>query len=179
MGKADIAGTIDLPPLEGMAAALYDDMHRIAQRERRRAGLPETWQTTAVLHEAYLKLYRKTDWESREHFLGTAAKAMRHVLINAARARLTGKRGAGNAPLRIEAAGEGPALAEDMDIVRLGEALRALEAIDPDLAKLVDCRFFAGLDERETARVLGVTDRTVRRWWVQARAWLHREMAEE
>lgn len=70
------------------------------------------------------------------------------------------------------------AVPEDTQIVRLGDALGTLSKLDPNLAKVVDCRFFAGMDERETADVLGVTDRTVRRWWVQARAWIHAEMAE-
>lgn len=69
------------------------------------------------------------------------------------------------------------AVSEDADVVRLGDVLRALAAVDPNLAKVVDCRFFVGLDEKETAEILGVSDRTIRRWWTQARAWIHVEMS--
>lgn len=162
---------------DAMTAALYDDLRRVARRERFHAGSPHTLQTTAVIHEAYLKLYRRDGWESREHFLGTAATAMRHVLVDAARARLSAKRGGGVRSLPIEE----DALrsdAEDLELVALGETLQELTAIDAELARLVDCRFFAGLDERATADVLGLSERTVRRRWAQARAWIHQEMAQ-
>jgi len=163
-------------PTDVMAEALYDDLRKVAKRERFHAGSPQTLRTTAVIHEAYLKLYKRDGWESREHFLGTAATAMRHVLVDAARARLTEKRGNGERP---EIADESIVLAEDREIVRLGEALRDLAGIDPELAKLVDCRFFAGLDERETGQVMGISERTVRRRWAQARAWIHRELQQD
>lgn len=162
---------------EEMIAALYADLRKIARRERWSAGSPQTWQTTAVMHEAYLKLHERDGWESREHFLGVAATAMRHILIDAARARLAAKRGGGEGNLPLEAADRVAAEnGGDREIVRLGDALRDLAELDPQLAKLVDCRFFAGLDENETARLMGVSDRTVRRWWTQARAWIHREL---
>lgn len=165
------------PTSEELIAILYEDLRRIARRERWSAGSPNTLQTTAILHEAYLKLHKQDVWKSREHFLGVAATAMRHILVDAARARLTAKRGSGGSNLPIEAANEVPAAEpSDEQMVRLGDALRDLAALDPQLAKLVDCRFFAGLDENETARLMGVSDRTVRRWWVQARAWIHREL---
>ncbi|WP_374297437.1 ECF-type sigma factor [Sphingomonas sp.] len=159
-----------------MTEALYGELRRMAHRECRRAGSPATWQTTAVLNEAYIKLYRRGSWENREHFLGVAATAMRHILIDAARARLTAKRGAGAVPIE-ELDWRGPMAGDDAEMIRLGDALKDLEALDPQLARLVDCRFFAGLDEAETGRVLGVSDRTVRRWWLQARAWLHGELS--
>ncbi len=158
---------------------LYDDLKAIARRERFHAGQPMTLQTTAVLHEAYLKLYKQEDWESREHFLGTAATAIRHVLVNAALARKTAKRGGGERPVPIDEAGDLPFGAEDRQLLALGDALRDLTALDAELAKLIDCRFFAGLSEAETAQVMGISERTVRRRWVQARAWIHREMAVE
>lgn len=158
-----------------MTKALYDDLKRIAKRERFRAGSPQTLQTTAVIHEAYLKLHQRDQWESREHFLGVAATAMRHVLVDAARTRLTDKRGGG---MRPDALSDdlGGAIIEDREIIRLGEALHDLAALDSGLAKVVDCRFFAGLDERETGQVMGISERSVRRRWTQARAWIHREM---
>lgn len=152
----------------------------MAHRERRKAGSPATLQTTAVLNEAYLKLYRRGSWQNREHFLGVAAAAMRHILIDAARARLAAKRGGGGEVVPIEELDWRMSVGtEDRELIRLGDALKDLEALDPQLARLVDCRFFAGLDEAETGRVLGVSDRTVRRWWVQARAWLHAELSAD
>ncbi len=159
-----------------MIAELYDELHRLAQRERWRAGRPDTLQTTAVMHEAYLKLYNHRDWQSREHFLGAAVTAMRHLLVDAARARLAAKRGQGESELPLDALGDVAETQEDEDVVRLGDALKDLARLDPKLAKLVDCRFFAGMTDSESARVLGVTDRTVQRWWVQTRAWIHSEL---
>lgn len=161
---------------DALVAALYDDLRRVAHRELRRAGSPQTWQTTAIINEAWLKLHTRDDWESREHFIRTASTAMRHIMIDAARARLTERRGAGQPALPIEAADDVPAETDDLQLIRLGEALTELATIDPELAHLVDCRYFAGLTEIEVAQVLGISDRTVRRRWVQARAWIHREM---
>jgi RNA polymerase sigma factor (TIGR02999 family) len=161
--------------LNDLATSLYDDLRKAARRERRKAGKPLTWNTTALIHETYVKLYRHQAWVSREQFMGFAATAMRHVLVDAARARLTQKRNGGvRAPL--DAADEVAIAGEDHEIIRLDHALGQLSRLDPDLARLVECRFFAGLDEVETGRVLGVSDRTVRRRWTQARAWLHREL---
>ena len=101
---------------------------------------------------------------------------MRHILIDAARARLSGKRNA-EVESYTRSLDVAAAMPEDGEILRLGDALKALAEMDPKLAQVVDCRFFAGLDEVETAEVLGVSDRTVRRWWTQARAWIHLEMA--
>jgi RNA polymerase sigma factor (TIGR02999 family) len=162
---------------DSIVEALYDDLRQIAQRERFHAGSPQTLQTTAVIHEAYLKLHRRDGWESREHFLGTAATAMRHVLVDAARARLSAKRGNGERPLPIDKSGSDNVSAEDRQLVALGDALRDLAELDPELAKLVDCRFFAGFDECETGTVMRISERTVRRRWAQARAWIHRELA--
>lgn len=159
-----------------MIASLYDELRVIARREHIRAGRPQTLQTTALINEAYLKLSRREGWASHAHFLGCAATAIRNILIDAARARLSAKRDAPTYSFTesLDSLGAAP---EDREVVRLGDTLQALSTLDPNLAKVVDCRFFAGLDERETAEVLGVTDRTVRRWWVQARAWIHKEMA--
>lgn len=162
---------------DAMMATLYHELHRLAQRERWNAGRPDSLQTTAIMHEAYIKLHRVENWESRQHFLGAAVTAMRHVLVDAARSRFAAKRGSGERPLPIEAAGDVPdADIEDANLVKLGDALKDLAQIDPRLAKTVDCRFFSGLSEAETAQILGVSDRTVQRWWAQARAWLHSEL---
>ena len=162
----------------GIDAELYEDLHRVARRERYRAGRPNTLQTTAVLHEAYVRLSGKPEWQSRDHFLAVAATTMRYVLIDAARARLSGKRGAGEAPVPLDHADLPGDATEDLQIVQLGDALQELAEFDPQLARLVDCRFFVGMTEQETARVLGVSDRTVRRRWLQARAWIYATMAD-
>ncbi len=151
-------------------------MRAIARREHYRAGSPQTLQTTALINEAYMKLRKRDTWESQSHFLGCAATAIRHILIDAARARLASKRDAPTYSYTQSLDSLAAAVPEDEQVVRLGDALGNLSKLDPNLAKVVDCRFFAGMDERETADILGVTDRTVRRWWVQARAWIHNEM---
>jgi RNA polymerase sigma factor (TIGR02999 family) len=166
------AGTAD-----ALVALLYDELRTIARREHYRAGAPQTLQTTALINEAYMKLRKRDGWESQSHFLGCAATAIRHILIDAARARLASKRDAPTYSFTQSLDSLAAAVPEDTEVVKLGDALKALSEIDPELAQVVDCRFFAGLDEKETADVLGVSDRTVRRWWIRARAWIHREMA--
>ena len=146
---------------DALVSLLYDELRVIARREHYRGGEPQTLQATALIGEAYIKLQRRDGWESKSHFLGCAATAMRHILIDAARARLTGKRDA-EVESYTRSLDVAAAMPEDGEIVRLGDALKALAEIDPKLAQVVDCRFFAGLDEVETAQVLGVSDRTVR-----------------
>lgn len=162
---------------DGLVASLYDELRVIARREHFRAGGPQTLQPTALINEAYVKLRRRDGWESQAHFLGSAATAIRHILIDAARARMASKRNAPTYGFTKSLDSMAAAVPEDADVVRLGDALKALAAVDPNLAQVVDCRFFAGLDEKETAEILGVSDRTVRRWWTQARAWIHVEMS--
>jgi RNA polymerase sigma factor (TIGR02999 family) len=153
----------------------YQDIRRLAHRERRRVSAGLTLQTTALVHEAYLKLHRSPEFHDREHFLRAAALAMRHVLVTHARERLAIKRGGGEVPVPLE---EAPDVARDDDAVLLeiNEALERLARINPRLAYVVECRFFAGFDDGETAIALGLTDRTVRRDWIKARAWLSREL---
>ena len=160
---------------DALVQLLYDELRVIARREYSRAGSPQTLQATALIGEAYIKLQRREGWESKSHFLGCAATAMRHILIDAARARLTGKRFAETESYTrsLDVAAAAP---EAGEIVRLGDAVKALAQLDGKLAQVIDCRFFAGLDEAETAEVMGVSDRTVRRWWTQSRAWIYREM---
>lgn len=164
---------------EGLIGVLYDDLRKAARRERFRAGRPETLQTTAVLHEAYVRLAERPEWESRDHFMAVASTTMRYVLVDAARARLTAKRGGGERPLPLdEAVSASDDDGADRELVKLGDALQGLMKFDAELARLVDCRFFAGMTEEETARVLGISDRTVRRRWLQARAWIYQEMTD-
>ena len=171
-------------PAEDFSARIADDLVRelyaelrvIARREYRRAGSPPTLQVTALISEAYIRLQKHSGWKTRSHFLACAATAIRHILIDAARARRAGKREA-ELESYTQSLDIAAALPDDGEIIRLGDALQALSLLDAKLAQVIDCRFFAGYDEAETARVLGVTDRTVRRWWTQGRAWIYREMA--
>jgi RNA polymerase sigma factor (TIGR02999 family) len=175
---AEGKGVMRAPSSEALIKLLYDELHQIAEREHRWAGSPGTLQPTALIGEAYLKIKNRADWQSKAHFLGCAATAMRHVLVDAARARLTGKRHGERTSLTGALDQLASESHDDEQLVALGDALADLAKHDPDLARLVDCRFFVGLSEAETAEVLGITDRTVRRWWVRARAWIHAQMAE-
>ena len=164
---------------EELLPLLYADVRRLARHERLRVSAGNTLQTTALIHEAYLKLYRTTTFNDRAHFLRSAALAMRHVLVNHARDRLTIKRGSGAAVQSLDAAAENVAGDDNRSLVDIHEALGRLAELDERLARVVECRFFGGYSEEDTAIALGVTDRTVRRDWIKARAWLRKELAGE
>ncbi len=160
-----------------LAPELWGELRRIARRERYRVGAGETLRTTALISEAWLRLRRSEGWMDDEHFLRAAALAMRHVLVDHARARMTAKRGAGKIdPLTDDI---DPFWESDERLVDLDEALQRLGGVNSRLAQVVELRFFAGYSEEQSARILGVTDRTVRRDWVKARAWLFRELQTE
>jgi RNA polymerase sigma factor (TIGR02999 family) len=172
---------------ESLLPLFYDEVRRIASRQRRTVLAGQTLQTTALIHEAYLKLRVAGDFNDHAHFLRSAALAMRHVLISYARYRTAAKRGGGEAivPLNEEGILEDVEIALEVDVsadgglLDVNEALGRLAALSPRLAQIVECRFFAGYSDRETAEALGLTDRTVRRDWVKARAWLRRELARD
>ncbi|HEY0178820.1 MAG TPA: ECF-type sigma factor [Dokdonella sp.] len=157
---------------ELLVQVLYADLQRLARRERRRTGSPgATLNTTALVHEAYLKLAKHGGFESRAHFLNTAALAMRQALVTYARMRQRRKRGDGETPLDID---EVDVLSEsDERILALDEALGTLERTSPRVARVVECRYFAGYSVQETALALGVTERTVQRDWALAKALLY------
>ncbi len=168
-----------------LTEALYADLKRVAHRQRARLVAGATLQTTALVHEAWIKLMRGGGWQSREHFMNSAARAMRHILVNTARDRLAAKRGGGGVHEGLEERHETEA-AEDAalllrgeapeQVLALHEALERLAELSPRLVQVVECRYFAGYSEADTARLLGLTDRTVRRDWVKAKAWLFREI---
>jgi RNA polymerase sigma factor (TIGR02999 family) len=161
---------------EKLMPLFYEEVRRAARRERRRVGAGATLQTTALIHEAYLKLRRTASFHDEAHFLRAAAVAMRHSLINYARDRIAAKRGSGATVVPIDQAEEIGADSND-DLIEINDALGRLAQLNPRLAQVVECRFFAGYGDDETARALGLTDRTVRRDWIKARAWLRREMS--
>jgi RNA polymerase sigma factor (TIGR02999 family) len=184
--EAAPAGAWDesLPPAvrslaDELLPIFYADLKRLAHRERARVGAGGTLHTTALVHEAYLKLRDTRSWNDEAHFLRAAALAMRHALVNYAEARRAVKRGGGTPHLPLdEALDVGAAdIASDETLLALDEALGRLARQSVRLAQVVECRFFAGFDERETARALGLSERTVRRDWTLARAWLYRELS--
>ncbi|HJU72560.1 MAG TPA: sigma-70 family RNA polymerase sigma factor [Gemmatimonadaceae bacterium] len=167
-------------PVEELFALLYNELRAIAHRQRRRWRGDDTIQTTALVHEAFLKLVdqERIPTESRAHFLAIAARAMRHILCNYARDRRAQKRGGAIEHVALdESRGDAAnSSSEPSDaLVALDEALRRLELVDPRQSKVVECRFFGGLTIEETAAALGISPRTVKRDWLVAQAWLHRE----
>lgn len=169
----------DDPALQSLVRLFYSDLRRIARRERFRVGAGATLCTTALISEAWLKLQRASKWQNERHFLATAALAMRQVLVSDAEMRHAAKRNGGQSPLSlVEGMDDAPDDEADEQILLVNNALERLAHLSPRLAQVVECRFFAGYSEFETAHVLGVTDRTVRRDWVKARAWLYRELGE-
>lgn len=162
---------------------LYEELRWLAHRQRQRWRGDHTLNTTALIHEAYLKLVNQSQAtvESRTHFCALAARAMRHILCNYARNQRARKRGGDLQDVPFEEPKAAPAQvvfsSEQSDIiVALDDALRSLEQVDPRRSRVVECRFFGGLSVDETAAALGVSSRTVRRDWVVAQAWLHREL---
>jgi RNA polymerase sigma factor (TIGR02999 family) len=155
--------------------AFYGQLKHIAQRSRARLGAGYTMQTTALVHEAYLRLGSARGFADEAHFLRAAALAMRHALLNHAEARLAAKRGGGALHVTLSHVTDF-AVESDEGLVALDEAMRRLAAEVPRLADVVECRFFGGYAEEDTARALGVSLRTVQRDWLKARAWLFREM---
>jgi RNA polymerase sigma factor (TIGR02999 family) len=162
---------------DALVALLYDDLRRLARRSRWQVSAGGTVQTTALVHEAYLKLRNAPGFADRQHFLRSAAVAMRHILINIARAAVADKRGAGAARIPLDDAPE--IAAEDASaLLELDQVLDRLRAVSERLAQVVECRFFAGYSDEETAEALALSDRTVRRDWLKARAWLRRELGD-
>lgn len=172
----------DHPPEVQATAArlvplLMQDMRKHARRERRRVRAGETLRTTALVNEAYLRLQRSGGWQGELHFLRAAALAMRQALVDHARQKLTAKRGGGAVDSLEDQASE-PFWVSDERLVELDEALQRLSALNPRLTQVIECRFFGGYSDLETAEILGVTDRTVRRDWIKAKAWLFQALGE-
>lgn len=157
---------------------VYDELRRLARRQRRRGPPARSLDTTGLVHEAYLKLAGSPDLrlEDRGHLMAVTACAMRQVLIGRARARLRAKRGAGVDPLPLKEDGL-PVYVEAEQLLDLDRALAGLRERDTHLAQVFECRYFGGLGEEETARALGVSLRTVQRGWLRARTWLRAELS--
>jgi RNA polymerase sigma factor (TIGR02999 family) len=165
---------------EELWSLVYAELRRLANGclERERSG--HTLVPTALVHEAYLRLSggEAHEWRSRAEFFGVAARAMRRILIDHARRHQAVKRGGGHGPISLDAA-TAPLSARGQDLVALDEALSRLAELDPQLAELVELRFFGGMTFDETARVLNVSTATAKRMWKMAKGWLHRAMEQE
>ena len=165
---------------EELFPLVYERLRAIAHRQLRGEREGHTLATTDLVHEAYFSLVGNAGvgWTDRAHFLAIAARAMRRVLIGHARARATQKRGGRPdlASLDVDAL---PANMPDEQILDLDEALHRLEARNERYGRIVECRFFAGMSVEETAAALGISPATVKRDWMVARAWLHRELSDE
>lgn len=168
----------DAAALEKLLPLVYDELRRRAGAYLRQERPEHTLQPTALVHEAYLKLVGggSVDWKDRAHFFGVAARAMRQVLVDHARARQTAKRGEGQVRVELDAAGAVAAPARSLDLLDLDRALSRLAALDERQSRLVELRLFAGLTIEESAEVLRVSHATVSREWKHAEAWLQREM---
>lgn len=175
----------DRDALNQLLPLVYHQLHELARQQRRRWSGDETLDTTALVHEAYLRLAGDSApvWENRAHFMAVASRAMRHILVDYAKRQHRAKRGGHHARValdEIEAAlhaATDPGEAGTEALIALDEALRRLEQRDTRQSRIVECRFFGGMAIRETAEALGLSPATVKRGWAMAQAWLHRELA--
>ena len=172
-------GRGDQSALDKLVPIVYGELRRQAARYLRQERPGHTLQTTALVHEAYLRLVdlHRMNWQSRKQFFGVAARLMRRVLVEHARKRQAAKRGGAAAQLPLEAAEEVASGEPPVDVLALDEALGRLAELDPEKSHLVELRYFAGLGIEEAAHVLGVSPSTVKREWLTAKAWLRRELS--
>jgi RNA polymerase sigma-70 factor (ECF subfamily) len=163
---------------EAWTHALYTELRAVARRYLHREGPGHTLQTTALVHEAYLRLYAESPklWPGRADFLAAASQVMRHILIDYARTRLRGKRGGDLLRITLDELRMAVVHRDQIDILAVDQALNRLEQLDARQARIVEMRFFAGMSLEEIAEVLGVASKTVSRDWAMARAWLRREL---
>lgn len=179
-----------------LSTLVYEELRRLAERHLRRERSDHTIQSTALVHEAFVRLVtqQSVDWQSRAHFFGLASKLMRRILVDYACARLANKRGGGANVLSLEQLLEPPEAGEpggpmptalqhlddhtQEEVAAIDTALMRLEQIDPRQARVVEMRYFGGLTVEQTAEAMGISEATVKREWTLARAWLKRELNE-
>ena len=171
----------DADALDRLMPLVYDELRRMATRHLARETPGNTLQSTALVHEAFLKLVdqREVQWQNRAHFFGLAAQMMRRILVDHARHAHRAKRGGGVTPLPIESAllVSGAPAPAPIDVLALDEALSALDALDSRQARIVELRFFGGLTVDETAEVVGLSTSSIKREWAIAKAWLFRHIS--
>ena len=179
-------GAGDRGALDRLLPLVYDQLHQAAERQRHRWQGDETLNTTALVHEAYLRLVDQSapQWQSRAHFLAVASTAMRQILIDYAKRQRAAKRGGERERLSfheiesaLDAAGEASEAGAEA-LMALNESLRRLESIDARHGRIVECRFFGGMTIEDTATALGISPATVKRGWAMAQAWLYRDLKE-
>lgn len=183
---ADVTGLLtdlregDREAVDRLFPLVYDELRRLAHRQRQRLRPGQTLNTTALVHEAYLKLVdqTRTGWNDRAHFLAVCAQAMRQIVLNYARDQSAQKRGGTGRPLPLEEA-RLPAEGRAEVFIALDEALTHLKERDERMGRVVECRFFGGLTEKEIGHVLEVSERTVQRDWRKAKRWLAEALSED
>jgi len=167
----------DEAALNKLTPLVYDELHRLAHKYIRRERAGHTLQTTALVNEAYVRLVdqNSVDWQNRAHFFGVAAQVMRHILVDYARQQTAVKRGGGVERFNLD---EGLIVSKESaaELVALDEALKALSDLYPRRSKVVELRYFGGLNNKEASEILNVSETTIERDWRFARAWLFREM---
>jgi RNA polymerase sigma factor (TIGR02999 family) len=175
----------DAAAFNRLVAQLYAELRGIARHQRRRLGASDTVNTTAVVHEAYAKLGARTadgafSYADRHHFFRVAARVMRDVIVDYARAQHTAKRGGDARMVKLDDAGllASPAALDPSEVISVDDVLRRLESFDAEGARVVELRYFAGLTLEETAEALDLSLATVKRRWTVARAWLYRQLAD-
>lgn len=167
----------DQQALQELLPLIYDELRRLAHNFLYRERPDHTLQTTALVHEAYLKLIDQRDarWQNRAHFFAIAAQAMRRILIDSARKHIAAKRGRGGEKLSLDEVAS-ISIEPDTDLLALDEALTALARFDSDQSRIVELRYFGGLTIEETAEVMKLSPATIKREWSMARAWLHQAL---
>jgi RNA polymerase sigma factor (TIGR02999 family) len=167
----------DSDALDRLVPLVYDDLRRIAHVHARRDRVGQTLNTTALVHEVYLRLVDQTQvkWEDSQHFLSVCARAMRQIVVSNARRRAARKRGGDRLPVTLDEE-HAPDAGKEEWFLALDQALDRLAGRNPRLARVVECRYFAGLSEQETADGLGASLRTVQRDWARAKAWLREDL---
>jgi RNA polymerase sigma factor (TIGR02999 family) len=167
----------DREALDVLIPLVYEELRRLARYYLRQERSDHTLQSTALVHEAYVRLAGQNppEWQSRAHFFGVAARLMRQILVDHARANHAAKRGGNSLTLSLNEAVAG-SKGKELDILALDDALNNLAQFNPQQSHIVELRFFSGLSIEDTSKVLGVSPATVKRNWTTARAWLFREM---
>ena len=168
----------DRAALDQLMPLIYEELRKMARRYMRHQNPGHTLQTTALIHEAYLRMVKQPEkqFQNRAHFFGVAAQAMRHILVDYARARNTDKRGGGARPISLE---EAALVTQERaaELVAFDDALKELERLSKRQSRVVELRYFGGLSVDETATVLEVSPDTVMRDWSMAKTWLHRALS--
>ena len=163
--------------LQRLTPLVYEELRALATHYLRQEADANTLQSTALVHEAYLRMVKQevVDWQGRAHFFGIAARLIRQILVDHARKRQAGKRNSGGPLLTLDENIDMPGGGQ-VDLIRLDDALAGLAAIDEQQSRIIELRFFGGLSIEETAQLIGISPRGVKRQWAIARAWLFREL---